>query len=225
MAFPPVETTAVSVEATSVTAHTVTMPSGIVSGNLIIIMFAYGASNVEFTWPTGFTEMFKRETQAFAKSAASYKQSDGTEGASLTVTTNVSVKSAHNTYRISGHEDPATQAPESNDFHGVFQPDPPNLIPTGGAKDYLWLAWASSRETNDMTAAPTSYTDRIEQEGSVADDPIASSARRQLNAASENPGAFTLSSDDQNSRATFAIHPGAPVVVAAIPAGVVAGVA
>ena len=81
-------------------------------------------------------------------------------------------------------------------------PDPPNLTPTGGAKDYLWI-WAGGWEgeqTSPPAGSPTggNYANNIigansDTAGAVTTNCRVALATRNLNAASENPPAWTIS--------------------------------
>ena len=217
MATPTVEATNTSNQSPR-TSHTVNLPASIAAGDLLLALFSQdGSAANETTWPAGWTEMFDvlggDDTNVFS---AAYRQADGDEGVSITVTTTNSVGSGHNTYRISGAENPATRAPESATSTATnAAPDPPNLTPTGGAKDYLWIAATGYNGGADpTTSAPTNYTNLIEgvHGGSGTD---CSSGRRALNASSENPGTFTTTDDEAalGSAATFAIHPAPPIPV------------
>ena len=221
MSFPVVQATNTSATTTAGTSHTVNLPSGIVSGNLLIALFSgffgSGTTPVDISWPLGWTEFFEQDASTSTLHlavAGAYRLADGNEGASITVTTNLSVLAAHNTYRISGAADPATQPPEAAAISYTAAAagiDPPSLTPTGGAKDYLWLAVAGWRRTGlSATTSPTNYTDAIE--GSSAGGASGTklrSLRRQLNAASEDPSTFTLSSTTSERRigVTIAVHP------------------
>ena len=214
--FPQVAATNTSSEDSAVGSHTVALPTGIQSGDLLIAFFdASGGigSGVTITWPGGWTEFASQLSHSGSPSSglalyfrAAYRQADGTEGASITVTTSSNASSGHNTYRITGAEDPATQAPEAATVQSTAAEttiDPPLLTPTGGAKDYLWLAVAASRGGGTLSATPTNYTNLLQDSGA---DATLGSSRRELNAASEDPGAFTVTPDSNRTiGATIAI--------------------
>lgn len=72
--------------------------------------------------------------------------------------------------------------------------NPPSHTPPGGAKNYLWLA-ARCGAFFTASAAPTNYED-LRTAISVGLAAGVSFAERELNAASEDPGAFTCSDSD-----------------------------
>jgi len=137
-------------------------------------------------------------------------EADGGEGGSITVTTTNTVKSAHLSYRITGHELPSTQAPEAStgwNSESDANPDPDSLTPTGGAKDYLWFAISAADDGRNYTGYPSSYANGEYVKSSGPGSCSIASARRNLNASSENPGVFTIEAADQVVAGTIAIHP------------------
>ena len=116
MASPTPQATNVSDEfAANVTSHTVSLPADISSGDLLVVAFGcHGVENI--TWPEGWTEIFNITEAGGATGtlAAAYRQADGEEGASITVGTGNVQQSGHCSWRITGHENPAIQAPEAS---------------------------------------------------------------------------------------------------------------
>lgn len=215
MTFPAVAATATSADTAAVTSHTVSLPASIAAGDLLIIPFGWTSLLPQtITWPTGYTAI----TGAFVEQStvvgvdAAYRWADGTEGATISVTTNGATKSTHNSYRITGAENPATQAPEAANLTGTSAtaPDGPPLTPTGGSKDYLWLVGCNADGETDISAAPTNYTDLLTAStgitGATSINCRMGSARRELAASSENPGQFNLTSTNWTA-ITIAIHP------------------
>ena len=193
------------------------LPASIQSGDLLIALFSgYSTSAaVDVNWPGGWTEFFETDASSTASLAVAgaYRRATGSEGGSITVTTNVSVLAAHNTYRISGAANPTAQVPEAYGTGAITSGttiNPPLLTPTGGAKDYLWLAVAGWRDTTPVVNTdPTNYTNPIEASsaGGTSGTKLRS-LRRQLNASSEDPAAFALNvASDRRIRVTIAVHP------------------
>jgi len=70
--------------------------------------------------------------------------------------------------------------------------DPPNLAPTPGSKEYLWLAgYGDGFGPNQATAGPSGYNDFTNQAAGGSDGSTISAAWRKTTASSENPGTFT----------------------------------
>jgi hypothetical protein len=215
--FPVVEATNTSATTSDNTNHTVSLPAGIQSGELLIAMLSGfdEAAALDISWPVGWTEFFEKDASSGMSLAVAgaYREADGTEGSSIAVTTDLAVLAAHTSYRISGAEDPATQPPEAATIEytdtasGI---DPPSLTPTGGAKDYLWLAVAGWRRTGvNETVNPGSYTDGIEVSSSGSSSGTRlRSLRRQANTSPEDPSTFTLGGNSERRvGATIAVHP------------------
>ena len=216
MTFPVVETTNVSEESSNTGSHTVNMPASVVSGELVFVGFGTSDDPGTVTWPSAFTQIFGVFESRGANEGmygAWAKGADVTGSSTVTVSTSNNVRSSHVSYRISGAEDPDTQPPEAataNDTNGA--PNPPSLSPTGGAKDYLWLAVGSSSHAPTYSAFSTSYINGIQ----IANDVSGSATRtstggcqRQLNASSEDPSVWS-SSEESSAEwvgATIAIHP------------------
>ena len=199
-AFPQVVDEGTSEETGNVTTHDVAIGSPS-SGELVLVyFFCDGIPTI--TVPDGWSTL-ENETGTAIATAAFWKVATGSEGATVTVTTSAGESSAHKYYRISGFS--AVESEYSSNLGG----NPPSLTPSGGAKDYLWLAF-DGRDGNpakEYTGFPANYveTGSLVQENATAGVAIAW-GRRELNAASEDPGAFTVDSDSGSS-ITVAIHP------------------
>ena len=204
LSIPTVKGTNTSNKTSAGTSHTVSLPASIVSGNLLIIVFT-ATSGPSVTWPGGYSAFFSKIAGALGLYAA-YRQADGTEGGTITVTTDASVRSSHASYRIAGHKPPATQVPEASAgaFGSDVNPNPSSLTPTGGSKDYLWIAAQGHRTSETTTGVPASYTNGLSKETASAS---IGTAERQLNASSEDPGTFTVSGSGNWVACTIAIHP------------------
>ena len=162
--------------------------------------------------PNASTPSTTPEGEISASSLAYFgKEADGTEdGGTATVTTSSATDAAGaQVYRLqTGTYDPdiatwehATAVAETTNA------DPPNLAPTHGSQDYLWIVVASHDNQEQTTVAPTNYTTLTNSDGDgAANDVGLATARRTLTASSENPGTFT-SADEKWIAATIAIPP------------------
>lgn len=205
MSFPQVAATNTSTQTANTTTHTVNLPAGIASGDLLIVFFAKdgdgGANNVA-GWTTLGTAAVLNNLQLIVF----YRIADGTEAGTITVTTPDSERSAHQSYRIA-------------DWHGVTAPsmtgnsatdpaaDPANHTPSWGAADTLWLIAAVSDANTTFSADPANYTDPIENNSTGTNDGVKlRTLRRNLTAASEDPGTFT-NTDRPWATETLAVRP------------------
>lgn len=211
-ASPVVESRATSSTDTSSTSHSVTLPSGIAANDLIVLIgVAYPIAGYTWTPPSGYTGL--DNTPANAEPALWYRYADGTESGSVTFTSSTAGQSTWVAFRISGAENPAIQAPEAGTAASAISaaPNPPSLSPTGGSKNYLWIAAAGYLDGLVASAAPASYsnlqTDNSGGTTALVDVGI-STAERSVAGASEDPGAFTGNTSANGGWAqTFAIHP------------------
>lgn len=216
-AFPAIETTAQGNTAAS-TSHTVTLPTGIVSGNLVLIFFSHidaTAQGNPTTWPAGWTELSDDENSVASNKpvlSIGYRFCDGSEGASITVTTADNLRAAYIGFRISGNH--ASTAPEkgtvSIDSASNTTSDPPSLTPSWGAKDTLWFAASAVQANTASPTFPTNYTysSLDEDTGLIAATRAALGVgARQLNATSDDPGTFTWTNATPDTSQTVAVTP------------------
>jgi hypothetical protein len=205
--FPTVAAVNGGYDTSADTEHTVNLPSGIELGDLLLVIFGVdGAPTI--TFPEGWTQLFEEAYGTQNKLKVCYRVADGEEGSSITVTTSISKRSAHTSYRITGY----SGTPECGTAaKGTgTTPDPPSLNPSWGAKDTLWLAIEGNDGDNHATAYPANYTDgRADYVEFYGAGTGVGSARRELNASSEDPGTFTISGWDSWIANTVAIQPAA----------------
>jgi hypothetical protein len=147
-----------------------------------------------------------------------YRWAAGGEG-NPTLVSAQSIRSAEASFRISGAENPATQAPEigTTATGTSVNPDPPSLDPAGGSKDFLFISFCGSagEQADDgtyCTAFPTNYTTaNLEKTcgtaGTNLGGMIAAAARSLTTAGPEDPGTFTVSENAAWRAQTIAIHP------------------
>ena len=102
-AFPVVVGTALSTD-TSGAVKTISLPSSIPSGRLILIQMVISDGKTVSDWDTtkDFTEIFQETFSNDITLATAYRIADGTEGATIDVTLNVAKDAAALVYHISG---------------------------------------------------------------------------------------------------------------------------
>jgi hypothetical protein len=192
MAYPTVESIS-SNNAALAASHTVTLPTGITSGDYLLMWFA--ADKAQTFTVTGWVEEFYDDMERFSLGSGAgalfSRDADGTEGSTVSVGLSNSQEAAWYCWRISGH-DTTTTLEYANNASTSTNPDPPNLTPSWGSKDTLWLTCACI-DNLAITAGPTSWTNfKAESNG----DANIGTARLESTNTSENPGTFTSSSDD-----------------------------
>lgn len=212
--FPQVEATATSTTTSSLTTHTIDTPAGVVSGDLLIAFI--GLENLTRTglaqfsaWSDGFIEIKDKTTggTAGASVGVAYKFSDGTEGANISVDSVDAERAAHCMYRISSAS--LASAPEitSGASASSSAPDPDNLVPVLLTRDYLWMALAAfNKIAAAITGFPTNYGSNQVNIGQFSGATVGV-ATRELAAAAEDPGVFTMDASEIWQAFTLAVTP------------------
>lgn len=223
MAYPTLHSASRTDVAANDTQTVVAIPDGSnVNGYLVIIEAARDGTG-GFGWPSGWTQLFLTSDSGAASCAeARYHIVDGSEGwdgTGDTITlTHASEETTAQVYVYSVWH--GTTPPEAASVaHGsTINPDPPSLTPSWGAADTAWHAGSCiDGGLADATAFPANYTLNQSNTNTGGSGAISSAtARRELNAASENPGTFTYDSSDTAVAWTIAVRPsGASTVTAA----------
>jgi hypothetical protein len=194
------------------------MPSVVTAGDLLVVVFHENASGA-IAFPAGWTFVLNFIDAGVQRGAIYARIADGTEGASITVTTGAtSVRCEYRSLRITGANvgsitltTPVTGAVSA--YASTNNPDPPNLDPADwGTEDTLWYAIEIGNDgTKTVTSYPTNYTNGVQHAASGGTPGQLAIARRNLNASSEDPGTFALSSGGGSRTAgiTLAIRPAA----------------
>lgn len=209
MTFPAVSTIGNSVTDPASTTHTIALNGSASAGDLLLGWLQASAAHGGGSPPSGWTELIDTAARYFLDKVFA---AGGETDAAVTLTN--SVQSTHNSYRITG----AQGAVEST-FAAAL--DPGNLTPSWGANDTLWLAFITLVTTGagDITAAPSGYsgltkTAEIDIGGGLRQR--GATAWKQANAASENPGTFTVSGTSPNGVSlTVGIRPAVDAAQAA----------
>lgn len=193
------------------------------AGDLLIaiaVTYDGNSTNAEFSsWGGGFTEFVDQTTTTTMGIGAAYKWSTGSETGTFTVTTADTSTNDSQLILLSIPGAHSAVPPEGGTIANgtTAAADPGSFNPAGwGAEDTLWIAVGGNGETSTtgsftgVTAAPANYTDFFGT-GITADvvgGVEAGIAFRQLNAASEDVGTFTVDlSNARNSALLIAVSP------------------
>lgn len=225
MASPVVEQVVENSTPTAGTSHVINLPTA-VAGHLLLIILDKGSTSATVDAHASLTELLD-EASANGLYIA-YRWMDGTEPASYTLTTSASTRSASLAYRISGAENPATQAPQigTTATGTSATPDPPASATPGSSKDYLFVAFAgmAGEEADDDTwgnTPPTNYTPSPPRQkacgvaGTNLGGLILSAERALTTGSAENPGTFGVDVSAAWRAQTIMVHPGAPPAIGA----------
>lgn len=203
-------------------SHTVNLPAGIESGDLLLIFFASDGSPV-ITFPNEGVDWFQLFETDYTQVTfgAWYRIADGGEGASITVSTSASQEASYTSYRIidySGTPEVGSSVTGTN-----ANPDPPNLTPSWGSSDNLWFAICGYDRDVTVSSYPTFYTDGRNDVGGTPGGCGVGSARRTYRGASDNPLNFVLSGADEWIANTVAVRPTLSPLVSVTATGVASG--
>lgn len=218
MAAPAIAgTPATTNDQTAGTTTAINLPTGITAGETLVILIADKTAIDNEGAIAGWTKLVDNifATGSGGSCHAFYRKADGTEGATVNYTTTTSTRAAAVAFRVSGAADPTVTAPEAAEGAGQANsvaPNPPAVTPSGGAKDYLVVAFFSSSGGRITSSVPASYTALGTDGGNsgTATNVGIGSAYRQLTAATtEDPGTFatTGAGTEEVSTATIALYP------------------
>jgi hypothetical protein len=197
---------------------------------LIAIVVGYqsstGSPNNAFSgWSAGWTEFCDRQASGTTNViGAAYKWSDGTETGAITVTQAATITGHASMILLSiPGTHPATPPEAGTAATGTGTAAPPSFNPAGwDVEETLWIAVNANGMTSGTgswtanNSAPANYSDYIgtnPPDNSVVGQVAAAVAFRQLEAASDAPGAFAQdTSNARNTAVLFAVRPAPPPV-------------
>jgi len=213
MAFPQVAGTAKSSDGSSVTDSVISMPASVASGDLLLAFIATDSAAGANTWDTagGWVVLVDEAGTGFQFSVA-YKIAAG--GETSTTVTHAAERGCYLSARITGWH--GTTPPEiaTAATGDSTTPDPPDFNPAGwGTEDTLWFALFGADQSTDplpVTTWPTNYgSNQTENHDVTTSAAVLAFATRELNAASENPGTFTMTLQETWNAYTLAVRPAA----------------
>jgi len=224
MAFPTVQTadTKNGTVTSNSTSWTLTYPTNLASGDLIIACVATDGDNatVAPTWPAGWVH-----TRAVAGTAVTLliakKLSDGTETGTFTLTLNSNEQGGWRIYRITGWEGTlgTSFAGPGNVNVGAVDaaftsgasanPDPPNLDPVNWAtEDTLWIAAIAVDTSRTISVYPLADLNTADVSGG-ANGATLGVCMADSAVSSLNPSTYTISASDDWVSVTIAVRPAA----------------
>lgn len=196
-------------EVTSGTTHNISLGATVNAGDLLIIIAASdgGEVDVPVTAASGWTTI-EDFSSASAGAAVFKKLADGTEGGTtINVTTSSTEALAAQCYRITGWGGTIAT-------HVVVVATPgagtdataecPALTSGFGAVSTLWICACATSTATLLSSGPTNYTTTYNGSSGTGFGQLAT-AWRQLSAASETPGPFTLAAATIWTTTTLAV--------------------
>lgn len=223
-AFPTVAGSCASTDTVSDTSHTIDLDctgqfGTIASGDLLIACWHGSAADATPNSAlTGWTLL--RDVVEGASNGhfvCFYKIATGSEGTSVSGSTDLSERTGNVAYRITswhGTTPPEASAGRSDASGGEAgaSPNPDSLNPAGwDVEDTLWIAVAGADGASvDFTAYPANYSSNQLETGNSGEGRASGATLEQGSASSEDPGTFTTTNGINRWGAmTIAVRPSA----------------
>jgi len=206
MAFPTVQTNSSGTAGIGTSCAT-TLPTGLSAGDMMVLYVARlnaGTTNAV----TGWTKIVTDTTNAGCHECWWRRWQSGDTAPTVTGPSTLWV---YRMLRISGASATTNPAGSTVATGTSTTPNPPSLTSGFGAVDTLWIAGCSHNSAfADPSGFPANYTNGLTIHGSSG--PMFSEANRQLNAATEDPGTFTIGSSLAWTATTVAVPPAAALI-------------
>lgn len=187
------------------TSHVISMPAGIIAGNLLFVIFATDGDNTVTNWG-GFTQLYSASNGTASSLHLAYKIAVGSD--TLTITTSEKEEGSYVIFRIIDHGS-ATNPPEvSAGATGSDNSPNPDRITMLLSKDYMFIACEGSDHLDTVTAYPSTHgQNRYTQNGGAAGSCGVGVATREYTGTVDDPGVFTLAAGEEWVACTVAIYP------------------
>lgn len=195
-----------TVSSSDSTSHAIDLP-GLKNVGDILLLLASTTNGARISDPAGWTPIYIRGAPgAQTETGAWMRVVAGGEGSTVTLALDASRHIAAQVHRISGAVarpiiDVAIAASAT-----TSTPNPPNLVNSWGAgEDTLWLAGSFQRAAVSVSAYPSDYSGGYNSQGTGC---TMTTAIRILDAASEDPGAYSMSGGNTaHNPSTVAVCP------------------
>jgi hypothetical protein len=205
MALPVVLTRATGrTSTTNVTSHPITLPAGIVAGDVLLVVFSSDQNPVVTVGAgAGWTKLDQQADGTSAVTAAIFwKVAAGSD--SLTLTTSTSEQSSHVSFRLSSPGS-IPQVEFAVATGSSTNSDPPLLTPVAGTQQYLFITTRSGDSTVVATVAPSGYSNLQTIAAAGTGGASTNTAEAGLVGTGNDPPAFT-SANEQWVCYTLAVY-------------------
>lgn len=202
--YPVVADVGVSTQTSDTTTHPVTLPTGIQIGDLLLLFISIDNNPTNTGFPSGWTQLIIGATTI--ELDIRYKRVVDLTDVNFSYTSSTSEKAVNKCYLVRNSD--RNVAPVATIASGTsVNPDSPNLSTGFSGTKNLWFAAASAPQL--ASVYPTNYTDNqstVNSGGTDATNAGLSIATRNLTAAIDNPGTFTIGGSTPWQAATVAIQ-------------------
>lgn len=184
------------------------------AGDVIVVWSAFN-EEVGVTIPTGGWTLIRQQSNGECSMAIAAKVAESSSETLTYSVDNPEPESQSCTHIAAIVEGGRFEDMEANSvFDNTNSPNPPSLTPAAGADDILWVVGFMKDRGPSTQSWPTGYDDdRTSVNGNTTpsdEDTGVAIATRQLNAATENPSAFSQQYTEQTHAFTMAIYPAVP---------------
>jgi hypothetical protein len=215
MASPAVASYGTYASSAAASNHTGNYPATVNAGDLLIaIVGAVGSGRTATI--TDWTNIVNHSHSINPSGSVLYKWANGTEGGgTFTLALSASVSAVCRVFRITGAENPSTQAPQMAaadvDQNTTNAPSPPDSASgTGGSKDYLGIAYTIFGGTTGTLGGGD--TDRQTLVSSFDGGEVAqATSYSAFTGTSYNPSDYSNSTSRNTTSHTILVHPAAAV--------------
>lgn len=209
MAYPVVQSSSHGSSPSASTSHVVTLPSGITAGDRLILCIGMskfsGGNAIASGWSyEGGQEIESTPTQQFPRMSVLSRVADGSEGSTVTVTTDASKFASWIVLRISGAT--AINGLDSSLFFPTDSPDPPAVSGVTSSDNRCFAIAIINDETATVSSYPSGYSDSQVYEASGDTTGIAVAlCSKSFTGSGEDPGAFLFSASSYCAALSFAV--------------------
>lgn len=200
--------TATDLGGADATSHLVNMPAVVSSGDLLIALIAVDG-NPTITTPSGWTFLQQSNVTTIVKGAVYYKVAAGTEGGTtVDFATGTSERMMAQVVRIQAGTYSGTPESAVANTASSVNPDPPNLTPSWGALNTLWIAMSSMDNTRTVSVYPLANNQVRTANASTGTAYVTLATCSTNNSGSSlNPGTFTINIASDSVNFTIAVRP------------------
>lgn len=208
MAFPVIATTATTLDANGA-ATAVTMPAGIVAGDLLLVFVAHGKDEISAPIDGGWEPLIEQVAAGGVKLSVSVYGKIAVGGDTCSLVAAGGDETVVHALRITGHGvgDIDLALVRATAAGLSPSPNPPLCNPNGELKDRLWIeAFAAENGSDFATYQSTNFT-QVAQAETPGSKALLAVARRSVNATSLNPGVMAMSAAENWIAVTLAVPP------------------
>lgn len=227
MAFPTIQTadTKFGTVTTNSTSWTITWPTNLAAGDLILL-FAGCDGSVGYTFPdAGWIWRVAIVTGSATNGLLAKRIATGTETGTWTLTLSAGEQGGWRIFRITGWEGTlgtdfaslggiggAVEAERVSAGGSSANPNPPNISPVNwDIEDTLWIAGCSADASRTISVFPLADNQTADVSGGANGATLGLCTLNDA-VASKDPGTFTISASDEWTAWTVAVRPAAAVV-------------